>query len=147
MILTGETRRTWRKTYPSATLSATNSKWIDLGANPVLRVKRPATNRLNHGMAQRRRYLIVIVTDRFLSILLQLTIFNIWNLCRKWRQCFSIYLQVHVTTIKILHLISILPVEPKLFTPLTKKPETSHGPEPVPCTSNPQPIYWSAKLV
>jgi hypothetical protein len=29
-------RRTPRKTYPSATLSTTNSTWIDPGANPGL---------------------------------------------------------------------------------------------------------------
>jgi hypothetical protein len=51
MILTGENRRTWRKTCPSATSSTTNPTWIDPGANPALRGGRPATNRLNHGTA------------------------------------------------------------------------------------------------
>jgi hypothetical protein len=48
MILTGENQRTWRKTCPSATLSTTNSTWID----PGLRGERPATNDLSHGTAQ-----------------------------------------------------------------------------------------------
>jgi hypothetical protein len=46
-ILTGETRRTRRKTCLSATLSTTNTTWID----PGLRGERPATNDLSHGMA------------------------------------------------------------------------------------------------
>jgi hypothetical protein len=50
-ILTGENRRTRRKTYPSATLSTTNPTWIDPGANPGLRGERPATNDLSHGTA------------------------------------------------------------------------------------------------
>jgi hypothetical protein len=44
MKLTGET-------YPSATLSTTNPKWIDHGSNPGVRGERPATNRLSHGTA------------------------------------------------------------------------------------------------
>jgi hypothetical protein len=40
-------RRTRRKTCPSATLSTTNSTWID----PGLRGERPATNDLSHGTA------------------------------------------------------------------------------------------------
>jgi hypothetical protein len=51
MILTGENRRTGRKTCPSATLSTTNPTWIEPGANPGLRVERSATNDLRHGMA------------------------------------------------------------------------------------------------
>jgi hypothetical protein len=50
--LTGENRRTRRKTCPSATLSTTNPTWIDPGANPALRGERPAINDLSHGMAQ-----------------------------------------------------------------------------------------------
>jgi hypothetical protein len=46
MILTGENRRTRRKTCPSATLPTTNPTWIDQGANPGLRGERPATNDL-----------------------------------------------------------------------------------------------------
>jgi hypothetical protein len=49
MILTGENRRTRRKTCPSVTLSTINTTWIDLDANPGLRDERPATNDLNHG--------------------------------------------------------------------------------------------------
>jgi hypothetical protein len=46
--LTGENRRTRRKTCPSATLSTTNPAWIDPVANPGLRGERPATNDLSH---------------------------------------------------------------------------------------------------
>jgi hypothetical protein len=48
MILTGENRRTRRKTYPSAALSTTNPTWIDPVTNPGLRGERPATNDLSH---------------------------------------------------------------------------------------------------
>jgi hypothetical protein len=51
MILTGENRRTQRKTCPSATSSTTNPTWTDPGANPGLRGERPATNDLNHDTA------------------------------------------------------------------------------------------------
>jgi hypothetical protein len=50
-ILTGENRRTRRKTCPSATLSTTNPTWIEPGANPGLRGERPGTNDLSHGTA------------------------------------------------------------------------------------------------
>jgi hypothetical protein len=50
-ILTGENRRTRRKTCPSATLSTTNPAWIEPGANPGLRGERPASNDLSHGTA------------------------------------------------------------------------------------------------
>jgi hypothetical protein len=51
MILTGENRKTLRKTCPGATLSTTKPTWIDQGANPVLRGERLATTRLSHGTA------------------------------------------------------------------------------------------------
>jgi hypothetical protein len=51
MILTGENRRTRRRTCPSATLPTTNPTWIDPGANSGLRGERPATNDLSHGTA------------------------------------------------------------------------------------------------
>jgi hypothetical protein len=50
-VLTGENRRTRRKSCPSATLSSTNPTWIDPGANAGLRGERPATNDLSHGTA------------------------------------------------------------------------------------------------
>jgi hypothetical protein len=50
-ILTGENRRTRRKTCSVAILSTTNPTWIDPGANPGLRGERPATNDLSHGTA------------------------------------------------------------------------------------------------
>jgi hypothetical protein len=59
MILTGENRRTRRKTCPSATLSTINPTQIDPGANPGLRGERPATSDLSHGTAP------VIPTFRF----------------------------------------------------------------------------------
>jgi hypothetical protein len=43
--------RTRTKTYPSANSFITNSTWTGLGANPGLRIERPATNRLSHGSA------------------------------------------------------------------------------------------------
>jgi hypothetical protein len=46
IILTGENRRTRRKSCPIATLSTSNSTWTDPGANPRLRGERPAANRL-----------------------------------------------------------------------------------------------------
>jgi hypothetical protein len=49
MILTGENRRTRRKTCPSATLSTTNPTWIDPDSNPGLCGERPATDDLSHG--------------------------------------------------------------------------------------------------
>jgi hypothetical protein len=51
MKVTGESRSTLGKTYPSATLSTTNSIWTDPGSNPGLRGERPATNGLSHGTA------------------------------------------------------------------------------------------------
>jgi hypothetical protein len=51
MILTGENRRTRRKTCPSAILSTTKPTWIDPGANPGLRGERPTINDLSHGTA------------------------------------------------------------------------------------------------
>jgi hypothetical protein len=47
----GKTRRTRRKTCPSATSSATNPTWTNQGSNPGFRGVRPATNRLSHGTA------------------------------------------------------------------------------------------------
>lgn len=37
VILTGESRNTGRKTFPSATFGTTDLKWSDLGSNPRLR--------------------------------------------------------------------------------------------------------------
>jgi hypothetical protein len=51
MTLTGENRRTRRKTCPSATLYTTNPIWIDPGGSPGLRSERPTTNCLSHGTA------------------------------------------------------------------------------------------------
>jgi hypothetical protein len=51
MILAGENRRTQRKTCSSATLSATNPPWTNPGANPGIRIEKPATNRLSHDTA------------------------------------------------------------------------------------------------
>jgi hypothetical protein len=50
-ILTGENRRTRRKTCPSATSSTKNHKWTVLGAKPGLRGEKPATNSLSYGTA------------------------------------------------------------------------------------------------
>jgi hypothetical protein len=48
MISTGENWRTWRISYPSATMSTTNPTLADLGLSSV----RPATNRLSYAMNQ-----------------------------------------------------------------------------------------------
>ena len=46
MILTKETRNTRRKTISSATLSATNLTWTDLGSNIHLRGERPINSQI-----------------------------------------------------------------------------------------------------
>jgi hypothetical protein len=68
-ILTGENRRTPRKTCPSATLSTTNPTWIDPGVNPGLRGGRPATSDLGHGTAFRwyLTWLLNFPLTRFLN--------------------------------------------------------------------------------
>jgi hypothetical protein len=45
MIMTGENRRFQRKTCSSATSPTAYPTWTTLGANPVLRDEKPATNR------------------------------------------------------------------------------------------------------
>jgi hypothetical protein len=52
MTLTGENRRTRRKTRPSATLSTTNPTWTDPGTNLGLCGERPVNNHLSHGTAK-----------------------------------------------------------------------------------------------
>jgi hypothetical protein len=49
MILTGENGCTWRKTCPSATLSARNPTWTGLRLNLGLQGERAVTDHLNHG--------------------------------------------------------------------------------------------------
>jgi hypothetical protein len=56
MLLTGENRRTRRKTCPSSTLCTKNPTWTEPGANPGLRSERPVTKCLRHATAA--RYLI-----------------------------------------------------------------------------------------
>jgi hypothetical protein len=63
MILTGENRRTRRKTCPNATLSTKNPTCIDLGVNLGLHGERPATNDLSHGTA----IVLVTFTSSFLA--------------------------------------------------------------------------------
>jgi hypothetical protein len=55
-ILTGENRRTRRKTCPSVNLSTTNPTWIDQGVNPGLLDERQATNYRSHGKANQPSY-------------------------------------------------------------------------------------------
>jgi hypothetical protein len=45
VILAGENQRVWRKTYPSATLFATDLTWTAVGLTLTFTVKRPLTNR------------------------------------------------------------------------------------------------------
>jgi hypothetical protein len=44
-------RRAGRIILPSVTLSTTNPKWTDLGANPGFCDKNPASNRVRYGTA------------------------------------------------------------------------------------------------
>jgi hypothetical protein len=53
MILAEKYRRTRRKISLSTILSTTHPTRTDLAANTELRIHRPATNRLGHGMAYR----------------------------------------------------------------------------------------------
>jgi hypothetical protein len=48
MTVNSESRRTRRKTCPSATLSTADLTWSNPVANPGFRGNRPATNHLNH---------------------------------------------------------------------------------------------------
>jgi hypothetical protein len=63
--------KTKRKTCCSATLSTTNRTWIEPGANPGLRGKRPATNHLSHGTANTGLYF-----DRYK---LATALFDVWS--------------------------------------------------------------------
>jgi hypothetical protein len=47
-----ENRSTRRKTYPSATLSTTNSIWQGQGSNPGRRGRKSMSNRLSYGSAR-----------------------------------------------------------------------------------------------
>jgi hypothetical protein len=55
----GKPKNSGGKACPSSTLSTTNLTWTDLGLNPGLRGEMPATNRLSHGTAIPRRYVIM----------------------------------------------------------------------------------------
>jgi hypothetical protein len=70
-ILTGENRRTRRKSCPSATLPTPNPTWIDPGANPGLSGERPATDDLSHGTS-------------FCSLNIH---FWVWIILRSWSPC------------------------------------------------------------
>jgi len=48
MLVTGENRRTWRKTCPSDSASTTNPTWTELGWKKCLRRESLATNRLQN---------------------------------------------------------------------------------------------------
>ena len=50
-ILTGQKRRTWRKTCPDTTMSTKIRAWSGLQSNPALCCKRQAISRLRHGAA------------------------------------------------------------------------------------------------
>ena len=55
MIQKGETLSTGRGTFPSALLFITDVAFMGLGPNQGLRCERPATNRLNRGIALRNK--------------------------------------------------------------------------------------------
>jgi hypothetical protein len=75
-ILTGENRRTRRKTCPSATLSTINPTWIDPCSNPGIRGERPATNDLSHGTAFN-----LMVTETLWPSFLPYFIHSHWTFC------------------------------------------------------------------
>ena len=50
MILTGENRSTGRNTCPNAICSIRDVTQTDVGTNPGLRHKEPATGRISHSM-------------------------------------------------------------------------------------------------
>jgi hypothetical protein len=70
MILTGENRRTRRRTCSSAILSTTSPTWIDPDANPGLCGERPATNDLSHGTAEvvLKIFLLNNVTEQHIKL-------------------------------------------------------------------------------
>jgi hypothetical protein len=70
IILTGKAEELEEKPVPVPLCPPQKPTWIDLGANPVLRGERSATNDLSHGTAQ-----ITIFTTSF-SI--SFVISNIW---------------------------------------------------------------------
>jgi hypothetical protein len=51
MILKGENRRTQRKTFPCANLSATNPRWTDPGTNQGLSGEKLTSKHLSHSTA------------------------------------------------------------------------------------------------
>jgi hypothetical protein len=63
MKLAGENRSTRGKTCPPATLSTTNPARTDSGSNPSLRGGKPATNRLSHGAARVRIYVVTTLKE------------------------------------------------------------------------------------
>jgi hypothetical protein len=63
MKLKGENRSTLGKTCHSATLSTTNPTWTEQGSKPDLRGERPATNRLRHGKAYFRQWVVSNITE------------------------------------------------------------------------------------
>jgi hypothetical protein len=60
MILTGENRRTRRKTRPSATLSTTNPTGMTWERTPGLRGEKPETNRLCYGTTASGHYFTTV---------------------------------------------------------------------------------------
>jgi hypothetical protein len=69
MTLTGESRSTRSKTYPSATLSTTNPTWTDPGANQGLRGEKPSTNHLSHGTASNDVTSLVKITTKYFVLI------------------------------------------------------------------------------
>jgi hypothetical protein len=56
------------RTCPSATLSTTNSTWHDLGSNPGLRGRKPATNRLSCGTVNMVGYFTKLSSSKLHNI-------------------------------------------------------------------------------
>jgi hypothetical protein len=67
IMLTWENWRTWKKTCPGATLSATNSTWTSLSFSLGLHSEKPAANCPSYSMAQ-KAFFVYVFTVRSICI-------------------------------------------------------------------------------
>jgi hypothetical protein len=72
----GKTGELGRKTCPNATLSTTNSTWIDPGANPGLRGERPAANDLSPNYTYQSKECCVPIIN---NVPMEFSIFSSWK--------------------------------------------------------------------
>jgi hypothetical protein len=111
MILTGGKRRTRIKPCSCAILSTTNPTLTEAGANPALRDKRQATNRLSHGVSY-------LVLNSVCMVLLK---------CSAWLDTFIFSDNVRVRVSKryipfVTWKVLILSVSPLYYIVLTQMP-------------------------